>query len=153
MGFAALPATTGAKVAARATDGPSSAGRRADAGWYPYSGFWAVSERAACRCADGSARRAQPVFTALFMAAHGEKARRTWLGLFIGFAGVAFVLEPKLASTGAGGSLTVLTVGAALFSVISITAGALIQKKVSATDIRTAASMQNIGGVLVRSSH
>ena len=91
----------------------------------------------------------QPVFTALFMAAHGERlGARTWIGLFIGFAGVALVLEPKLATSGAG-SLTVLTVGAALFSVVAITAGALIQKKLSATDIRTAASIQNIGGVIV----
>jgi drug/metabolite transporter (DMT)-like permease len=92
----------------------------------------------------------QPVFTALFLVfARGARlGLRTWLGLLIGFTGVAFVLAPKLNSTGAG-SLTVLTVAAALFSVIAVTAGALVQKRLSSTDIRAAASVQNVGGVLV----
>jgi drug/metabolite transporter (DMT)-like permease len=91
----------------------------------------------------------QPVFTALFLATRGAKlGSRTWLGLCIGFAGVAFVLAPKLATTGAG-SLTVLTVASALFSVVAVTAGALVQKHLSATDIRTAASVQNLGGAAI----
>jgi drug/metabolite transporter (DMT)-like permease len=91
----------------------------------------------------------QPVFTALYLAAIGTRlAVRTWIGLFIGFAGVGFVLAPKLASTGTG-SLTVLTVASALFSVVAVTAGALVQKRLSATDIRVAASVQNLGGAAV----
>ena len=91
----------------------------------------------------------QPVFTALFLAARGTALPgRTWLGLVIGFGGVAFVLAPKLASTGAG-SLTVLSVASALFSVAAVTAGALVQKRLSATDLRAAASVQNLGGTVV----
>jgi drug/metabolite transporter (DMT)-like permease len=91
----------------------------------------------------------QPVFTALFFAARGVKlGPRTWSGLFIGFAGVALVLAPKLSSTGAG-SLTVLTVASALFSVIAVTAGAMVQKRLAATDLRTAGSVQNLGGAAV----
>jgi drug/metabolite transporter (DMT)-like permease len=91
----------------------------------------------------------QPVFTALFLATRGAKlGLRTWLGLFVGFSGVALVLAPKLVTTGAG-SLTVLTVASALFSVVAVTAGALVQKHLSATDIRTAASVQNLGGAAI----
>ncbi|HMA12244.1 MAG TPA: DMT family transporter [Steroidobacteraceae bacterium] len=91
----------------------------------------------------------QPVFTALFLATRGESLPvRTWIGLCVGFAGVALVLEPRLAGQGTG-SLTFLTVAAALFSVIGITAGALFQKKLAGTDLRTAACIQNIGGALV----
>ena len=49
---------------------------------------------------------------------------RDGVGILAGFAGVALVLEPKLAGDGAG-SLTFMTVAAALLSVIAITAGAL----------------------------
>jgi drug/metabolite transporter (DMT)-like permease len=91
----------------------------------------------------------QPVFTALFLAARGESLHaRTWLGLCIGFTGVALVLEPGLARAGAG-SLAFLTVAAALFSVIAITVGALLQKRLAGTDIRVAACVQNIGGAVV----
>jgi drug/metabolite transporter (DMT)-like permease len=91
----------------------------------------------------------QPVFTALFLAARGMRlGARTWAGLFIGFAGVALVLAPKLSSTGAG-SLTVLTVASALFSVVAVTAGAIVQKRLAATDLRTAGSVQNLGGAAV----
>jgi len=58
------------------------------------------------------------------------------------------VLAPKLASTGTG-SLTVLTVASALLSVVSVTAGALVQKRLSAADIRAAGSVQNLGGAAV----
>lgn len=91
----------------------------------------------------------QPVFTALFLAARGTAlSTRTWAGLVIGFGGVAFVLAPKLASTGAG-SLTVLSVASALFSVMAVTAGTLVQKRLSATDLRAAASVQNLGGTVI----
>jgi len=91
----------------------------------------------------------QPVFTALYLAAIGTRlGARTWTGLFIGFAGVGLVLAPKLASTGPG-SLTVLSVASALLSVIAVTTGALVQKRLSAADIRSASSVQNFGGTAV----
>src|SRR6185312_5700449 len=47
------------------------------------------------------------------------------------------------------GSLAPLTVVAALASVMAVTAGALVQKWLAATDLRTAASVQNFGGACV----
>jgi drug/metabolite transporter (DMT)-like permease len=91
----------------------------------------------------------QPLFTALYLAA-ATRARLgtgTWVGLLVGFAGVACVLAPKLAATGTG-SLTVLSTLAALLSVVAITAGALVQKWLPRVDLRSAACVQNAGGAL-----
>jgi drug/metabolite transporter (DMT)-like permease len=89
----------------------------------------------------------QPLFTALYLVAV-TRARfgiRTWGGLLVGFAGVACVLAPKVAASGAG-SLTVLSTLAALVSVAAITAGALIQKWLPRVDLRSSACVQNVGG-------
>jgi drug/metabolite transporter (DMT)-like permease len=92
----------------------------------------------------------QPLFTALFLVAtrRTKLESRAWSGLFIGFGGVGLVLAPKLASHGVG-SLTWLTVGAALLSVVAVTAGTLSQKWLAKTDLRSAASVQNLGGAMV----
>lgn len=91
----------------------------------------------------------QPLFTALYLvvATRARFGMRTWGGLLVGFAGVACVLAPKLAATGTE-SLSVLSTLAALLSVASITAGALIQKWLPRVDLRSAASVQNVGGTL-----
>ncbi|HEV7442046.1 MAG TPA: DMT family transporter, partial [Steroidobacteraceae bacterium] len=91
----------------------------------------------------------QPLFTALYLVA-ATRARlgiRTWGGLLVGFAGVTCVLAPKLTARGAG-SLTVLSALSALLSVAAITAGALLQKWLPRVDLRSAACVQNIGGVV-----
>jgi drug/metabolite transporter (DMT)-like permease len=118
-------------------------------GVYLCASYWAIA-RGMAAGVMALLGALQPVFTALFLvAARGTKlSTRTWAGLFIGFSGVALVLAPKLASTGAG-SLTVLTVASALFSVVAVTAGALVQKRLAATDIRSAASIQNLGGAAI----
>jgi drug/metabolite transporter (DMT)-like permease len=91
----------------------------------------------------------QPLFTALFLATTGVKlATRAWLGLAIGIAGVACVLAPRLAMTGAG-SLTVASVTAAIVSVMAVTAGTLVQKWYPRTDLRAAQSVQNLGGAAI----
>lgn len=91
----------------------------------------------------------QPLFTALFVASGGKSlGGRTWTGLLIGFAGVACVLAPKLALTGAG-SLTIVSVIAALLSVVGATLGALLQQWLAKVDLRAAASIQNVGGTAV----
>lgn len=92
----------------------------------------------------------QPLFTALFLVATRRTtlAARAWIGLLIGFGGVGFVLAPTLANKGVG-SLTGLTVGAALLSVVAVTAGTLIQKWLAKTDLRSAASVQNLGGAAI----
>jgi drug/metabolite transporter (DMT)-like permease len=92
----------------------------------------------------------QPLFTALFTVGIMGKTlqRRVWMGLCIGFAGVALVLAPKLAAAGTGG-LGLLPVAAALVSVLAVTAGTIVQKRLGATDLRVAASIQSAGAALV----
>ncbi len=58
------------------------------------------------------------------------------------------MLAPKLASTGAG-SLTVLTVASALLSVVAVTAGALVQKRLSAADTSRSRKRAESGGAAV----
>jgi len=70
----------------------------------------------------------------------------TWIGLLVGFAGVACVLAPKLAAAGTG-SITALSVLSALLSIIAITAGALVQKWLPRVDLRSAACIQNVGAL------
>lgn len=70
------------------------------------------------------------------------------MGLLIGFAGVGLVLAPKLAGSGVG-SLTVLTVAAALASVLAVTGGTIVQKRLAETHLWTAASIQSVGAALV----
>lgn len=117
-------------------------------GVYLCASYWAIT-RGMAAGVMALLGALQPVFTALYLAAIGTRlGTRTWIGLFIGFAGVGLVLAPKLASTGAG-SLTVLTVASALLSVVAVTVGALVQKRLSAADIRVAGSVQNLGGAAV----
>lgn len=91
----------------------------------------------------------QPLFTALFVAASGSTlACRTWMGLVIGFSGVACVLAPKLSGIGVP-SLSPIAVAAAMLSVAGVTAGSLLQKSLVTVDLRVSASLQNLGGALV----
>jgi drug/metabolite transporter (DMT)-like permease len=118
-------------------------------GVYLCASYWAIARGLAAGVMS-LLGALQPLFTALFLVAVlGRRlASRTWIGLVVGFAGVSFVLVPKLLHTGVG-SLAPLTVVAALASVMAVTAGALVQKWLAATDLRTAASVQNFGGACV----
>jgi drug/metabolite transporter (DMT)-like permease len=118
-------------------------------GIYLCASYWAIARGMAAGVMSllGSL---QPLFTALFVVA-GLRRRLpalTWIGLVVGFAGAALVLEPKIAATGTG-SLTLVTVGAAMVSVLAVTGGALLQKWLPVTDLRAAASLQNLGGAAV----
>ena len=92
----------------------------------------------------------QPLFTALFtVGVMGKTLQpRAWLGLCIGFGGVALVLAPKLAAGGAG-ALGLLPIAAALLSVLAVTGGTIVQKWLGATDLRVAASIQSVGAAMV----
>jgi drug/metabolite transporter (DMT)-like permease len=92
----------------------------------------------------------QPLFTAVYLVlvTRARLGSQTWLGLLVGFSGVACVLMPKIAATGPG-SLTLLSTIAALLSVVAITAGALWQKWLPHVDLRPAAAVQNAGGAMV----
>jgi len=115
-------------------------------GMYLCPSYWAISHGmpAGIMALLGAL---QPLFTALYLVA-ATRARLgagTWIGLLVGFAGVACVLAPKLATAGTG-SITALSVLSALLSVVAITAGALVQKWVPRVDLRSAACVQNVGG-------
>jgi drug/metabolite transporter (DMT)-like permease len=92
----------------------------------------------------------QPLFTALLTVCVMGKTlqARAWLGLCIGFGGVALVLAPKLAAGGAG-ALSLLPVAAAFVSVLAVTGGTIVQKSLGATDLRVAASIQSFGAAIV----
>lgn len=92
----------------------------------------------------------QPLFTAIFAVSVMRKTMpsRAWFGLIIGFAGVGLVLAPKLLGHGTG-SLALLTVTAALVSVLAVTGGTIVQKWLAATDLRVAASIQSLGAAMV----
>ena len=115
-------------------------------GLYLCASYWAITHGMAAGVM-ALLGALQPLFTALFMvgALRAKLAAPAWSGLLIGFAGVALVLEPRLSSHGVG-SLSVLTVCSALLSVIAVTAGALVQKWLASSDLRAAASIQNLGG-------
>ncbi|MCW7541601.1 DMT family transporter [Aquabacterium sp. A7-Y] len=85
----------------------------------------------------------QPVLTAVWLAARGgsdtRASARQWLGLALGFAGLALVVGRKLGV----GELNRLNLGLAVFALLSITVGTLYQKRhVASCDVRTANTVQ-----------
>jgi drug/metabolite transporter (DMT)-like permease len=118
-------------------------------GLYLCASFWAITHGLAAGIM-ALLGALQPLFTALFAVCimGSTLPARTWAGLIVGFAGVGLVLAPKLAGSGVG-SLTLPAVGAALASVMAVTAGTLIQKRLATTELRVAASIQSVGAALV----
>jgi drug/metabolite transporter (DMT)-like permease len=92
----------------------------------------------------------QPLITAL-MAGQilGEKILpRHWLGLALGFIGVAIVLSPKFGSV--GGGITPATLTAVIVAVAAMSLGTVLQKKFSdATDAVSSALYQYLGAALL----
>ena len=96
----------------------------------------------------------QPVLTAVWVsqwtgqgAAPQQVSRRQWLGLALGLGGLLLVVWRKL---GAGSEVSGLTLGAAVFALLSITAGTLYQKHfMQPTDVRTANVIQLAAALLV----
>jgi drug/metabolite transporter (DMT)-like permease len=82
----------------------------------------------------------QPLLTAFFARAVGERATgRQWLGLVLGFGGVALVLSDRLTLQGVGAAPLAVNV----LALAGITAGTLYQKRFCAgVDLRTASSIQ-----------
>ena len=89
----------------------------------------------------------QPLLTALFGFTVGERATRIqWIGLVLGFAGIALVLSDRLTLAGIG-PLALAANGLAL---IGITAGTLLQKKRgAAADLRTGSLIQFLASFVV----
>ncbi len=82
----------------------------------------------------------QPLLTAFLAGAVGERASaRQWLGLLLGFGGVALVLSDRLTLQGVG----VLPLAVNLLALAGITAGTLYQKRFGAgVDLRTGSAIQ-----------
>lgn len=82
----------------------------------------------------------QPVLTAIWISAHGgQVARRQWIGLGLGLAGLLLVVGQKLGF----GEVHPRNLMYALVALLSITAGTLYQKRfVAPCDVRTANLVQ-----------
>ena len=93
----------------------------------------------------------QPVLTAVWMTATSgaggaRVSRAQWLGLALGLAGLTLVVWNKLG----GGELTHWNLTLAIFALLSITIGALYQKRfVAPCDVRTANAIQLGAALLV----
>jgi drug/metabolite transporter (DMT)-like permease len=89
----------------------------------------------------------QPVLTALWVAHVSRQqglgagvTRRQWAGLLLGFVGLILVMSRKF---GTGGEATAWNVFLCVVALISMTVGALFQKRyVQACDVRTANTIQ-----------
>jgi len=105
----------------------------------------------------------QPVLTALWVAWLGASSvgnssqpvqtvqsavtPRQWIGLVLGLGGLVLVVARKF---GAGSEVTALTLGCAVFALLSITAGTLYQKRfVQSADVRSANAIQLGAALLV----
>ncbi len=96
----------------------------------------------------------QPVLTALWMSSVGASndgkssvSSRQWLGLLLGFGGLLMVVARKF---GVGSEVTLLTLGAEVVALLSITAGTLYQKRfVQSGDVRSANTIQLMAALVV----
>lgn len=133
---------------------PATAGHAAIAGMLMhgiYLGgiFWAVRNGLPAGLA-GLVVGLQPLLTALIASAlAGETVdRRLWIGLIVGFAGVAIVVSPKLGAVGSG--VTSATIIAGLVAVICMSLGTVWQKKfVANADLLTGTIWQYVGGLVI----
>ena len=82
----------------------------------------------------------QPLLTAFFAGTVGERATtRQWIGLALGFGGVALVLSDRLTLQGAGWAPLLVNV----LALAGITAGTLYQKRFGGSvDLRTGSAIQ-----------
>jgi drug/metabolite transporter (DMT)-like permease len=89
----------------------------------------------------------QPVLTAVWISARGGAvARRQWMGLALGFAGLALVVWQKLGI----GEINGANVLCELVALLSITVGTLYQKRFLAPcDVRTASLVQLSAALVV----
>jgi drug/metabolite transporter (DMT)-like permease len=93
----------------------------------------------------------QPVLTAVWMS-RGSRgggaigvSTQQWLGLVLGFVGIALVVWRKL-----GGEVTPVNLGFATVALLSITIGTLYQKRfVGRCDVRSASAVQMLAALVV----
>jgi drug/metabolite transporter (DMT)-like permease len=90
----------------------------------------------------------QPVLTAAWLSSTGATVtRRQWMGLLLGFGGLALVVSRKF---GAGAEADAFNLTFALIALISITVGTLYQKRfVTPCDVRSANTVQLMAALAV----
>ena len=96
----------------------------------------------------------QPVLTAIWLSAmggaEGRVSRRQWVGLLLGFVGLALVVSRKFGEGGAGDHADWVNLSFAVMALLSITAGTLYQKRyVKACDVRSANTVQLLAALVV----
>lgn len=96
----------------------------------------------------------QPVLTAIWLSAmggaDGHVSRRQWIGLLLGFVGLALVVSRKFGDGGAGDHADWLNLSLAVLALFSITVGTLYQKRyVKACDVRSANTVQLLAALVV----
>ena len=93
----------------------------------------------------------QPLFATLLIATvlRGPIGRSAWIGLALGFFGVALVLSPRLANVNIEG-LPPLPVALGLLSILALTVGTMVQKSsLSKADLRATGAIQHLGAAIV----
>ena len=122
-------------------------------GFYLGPGFWAVGQglQPGVMSLFGTL---QPPLTAIlaWRFLQEEPSRWTFAGLFIGMIGVAIAISPTLQGDAASGikALPIIVLLAAVVSILSITAGTLLQRSsVAKVSIAPACALQTVGGFLV----
>lgn len=95
----------------------------------------------------------QPVLTAVWLSSRQAAeavSRRQWLGLWLGFIGLALVVSRKFGHGAPGDLVSPLNLGFAVLALLSITAGTLYQKRhVTPCDVRTANAVQLMAALIV----
>ena len=101
--------------------------------------WWAIAEGMPA-AASALIVGMQPLLTALLARAVGERATvRQWMGLALGFGGVALVLSDRFTLQGVG----LMPLAVNLLALAGITAGTLYQKRFGVgVDLRTASAIQ-----------
>jgi drug/metabolite transporter (DMT)-like permease len=92
----------------------------------------------------------QPLFTALWVVVIGSHRlpTRTWLGLIVGFSGVALVLAPKLGHAVPNAWPTAAVIGS-LAAVLALTIGTLAQRRLPGQNLWSGACVQACGAALI----
>ena len=119
-------------------------------GIYLVASFWAVANGLAASVMT-LLGALQPLFVALVTvtALRTPIGPRAWIGLALGFAGVALVLSPRLTNVDVAG-LPAPPVALGLFGIVALAIGTMVQKSSLATaDLRAMGAVQHLGAAIV----
>ena len=119
-------------------------------GVYLVASFWAVANGLAAGVMT-LLGALQPLFVALVTVTvlRTPIGPRAWIGLGLGFTGVALVLSPRLTNVDVAG-LSALPVAFGLFSIVGLAIGTMVQKSsLAAADLRAMGAVQHLGAAIV----